>query len=75
MPYETRVAQTAQELATLYKDWELLRRQQACLRIDQHPAWVTLKASQMDAGLVLAVTLYECGRLVGIAPLFRATGT
>ena len=28
MPYETRVAQTAQELATLYKDWELLRRHQ-----------------------------------------------
>ena len=72
MPYETRVAQTAQELATLYKDWEFLRRQQACPRIDQHPAWVTLKASRMDAGRVLAVTLYECGRLVGIAPLIQS---
>ena len=38
MPYETRVAQTAQELATLSKDWELLRRQQARPRIDQHLA-------------------------------------
>jgi CelD/BcsL family acetyltransferase involved in cellulose biosynthesis len=72
MPYETRVVQAAQELATLYKDWELLRRQQACPRIDQHPAWVTLKASRMDTGQVLAVTLYECGRLVGIAPLIQS---
>ena len=29
----------------------------------------------MDASQVLAVTLYECGRLVGIALLFRAAGT
>jgi len=72
MMYETRVAQTAQELATLSKDWELLHRQQACPRIDQHPAWVTLKASRMDAGRVLAVMLYECGRLVGIAPLIQS---
>jgi hypothetical protein len=72
MPYETRVAQTAEELATLSKEWELLRRQQAWPRIDQHPAWVTLKAGRMDAGRVLAVTLYECGRLVGIAPLIQS---